>query len=90
MALANLNRDIKDGPKKGTEVRVDVDDFSSAEDDDLISVSLVSNDDETYFIPRKNITINPDVLQVKDDSAKDKTDKDKKEDDSDPLADLDL
>jgi hypothetical protein len=85
MAIASISTEVQSGPKKGTEVYVNVDDFSSAGDDDLISVSLVSNKEETVFIPKKTIKIDPKALKPEE-KPKEKKD-DKKED---PLADLDL
>jgi hypothetical protein len=81
---ASINVNIKDGPKKGTEVFVNAEDYSLADDEGLVSVINPKNTKDTVFVKRAEITINPQELKPSKSKKEDKPaekPKDKKEDD---------
>jgi hypothetical protein len=80
MAVSSIKVDIPDGPKKGTEVLVNVEDFSLADDEDLISVVNPKNSSDTAYLKKKEVIINPNALKP---SKENKTDSDKKSDTED-------
>ena len=69
---ASINVDIVDGPKKGTEVFVNAEDYSLADDEGLVSVINPKNTNDTVFVKRKEITINPEELRPSEPKKKEK------------------
>ena len=83
---ASINVDIKEGPKKGTEVFVNAEDYSLADDGGLIPVINPKNNKDTVFVKKSEVTIDPEELKPSEPKKKEK--ETKKEED--PLAGLGL
>ena len=90
MAVSSIKVDIPDGPKKGTEVLVNVEDYSLADDEDLISVVNPKNSSDTAYLKKKEVIINPNALKPSPTDKKDKKKDNKEKSDDDILAGLGL
>jgi len=90
MAVSSIKVDIPDGPKKGDEVLVNVEDYSLADDEDLISVVNPNNSEDTAYLKKKEVTINPNALKPSPEDKKDKKEDKKEDKEKDPLAALGL
>ena len=86
MAVSSIKVNVPNGPKKGAEVLVNIEDYSLADDEDLISVVNPKNSSDTTYLKKKEVVIHPNALKPSPTTKKE----DKEKSDDDILAGLGL